>query len=420
MELRHIRYFLAVAEERNFTRAAGKLNIAQSPLSQQIRQLEREVGVPLLTRTTRSVSLTYAGEVFYERTRALLADAAAAAEDARKAARGELGSLAVGFTGSATYEFLPTLVRAYADRYPEVTLQVHSDMVTPRQTEQLLDGRLSVGVLRPPVTVSGNRRRNHSPRTGRRHPRQSPPCDGPTSDRPLRPPRRMVHLLSRQPAVHHVHHHANRLRNGRIHSPHPPGRRRQRSTRRPRRRRHGHRHRPRITATPADQRRHFPPPPQPPHHHQLSPSPTAKPTSTRWSDDSSKRPGPSSEAGPPSPLPPRHHSPTTTASLSSTKHWPSASSRCRRCSRDLTSPHSKLRLMRARHTPLTKGRCRSSGTHRPTPLLLPRSRAESPHSPGLSRGRRRSEGSIDVFGGRRAARSAGPVRAPARRSSTTT
>jgi DNA-binding transcriptional LysR family regulator len=155
VELRHIRYFLAVAEERNFTRAAGRLNIAQSPLSQQIRQLEREIGVPLLTRTTRSVSLTYAGEVFYERTRALLADASTAAEDARKAARGELGSLAVGFTGSATYEFLPTLVRAYADRYPEVTLQVHSDMVTPHQTEQLLDGRLSVGILRPPVNAPG-------------------------------------------------------------------------------------------------------------------------------------------------------------------------------------------------------------------------------------------------------------------------
>jgi DNA-binding transcriptional LysR family regulator len=155
VELRHIRYFLAVAEERNFTRAAARLNIAQSPLSQQIRQLEREVGVLLLARTTRSVSLTYAGEVFYEGTRALLAAAAAAAEDARKAARGELGSLAIGFTGSATYEFLPTLVRAYADRYPEVTLQVHSDMVTPHQTEQLLDGRLSVGVLRPPVNVPG-------------------------------------------------------------------------------------------------------------------------------------------------------------------------------------------------------------------------------------------------------------------------
>ena len=155
MELRHLRYFLAVAEERNFTRAAGRLNIAQSPLSQQIRQLERDVGTELFTRTTRSVALTYAGEVFLQHARTLLVDADAAADDARKAAAGQLGSLSIGFTGSATYELLPTLVRAYADRYPGVTLEVHSDMVTPRQTEQLLDGRLSVGVLRPPVTDPG-------------------------------------------------------------------------------------------------------------------------------------------------------------------------------------------------------------------------------------------------------------------------
>lgn len=155
MELRHLRYFLAVAEERNFTRAAEKLHIAQSPLSQQIRQLEQQVGVELFTRTTRSVALTYAGEVFYEQTRALIGDVDAAVDAARKAARGEYGALCVGFTGSATYELLPPLVRAYADRFPEVTLEVHSDMVTPRQTEQLLDGRLSVGVLRPPVTAPG-------------------------------------------------------------------------------------------------------------------------------------------------------------------------------------------------------------------------------------------------------------------------
>lgn len=155
VELRHLRYFLAVAEERNFTRAAERLSIAQSPLSQQIRQLEHDIGVELFTRTTRSVTLTYAGDVFLQRARALLAGADTAADDARKAAAGQLGSLSVGFTGSATYELLPTLVRAYADRYPDVTLEVHSDMVTPRQTEQLLDDRLSVGVLRPPVTIPG-------------------------------------------------------------------------------------------------------------------------------------------------------------------------------------------------------------------------------------------------------------------------
>lgn len=155
MELRHIRYFVAVAQERNFTRAAEKLLIAQSPLSQQIRQLEREVGTELLARTTRSVSLTYAGQVFYERAVQLLTDTDDAIDAARKAARGDLGKLSVGFTGAATYELLPTLMRAYADRHPEVTLEVRSDMDTPRQVEALLDGRLAVGVLRPPAGVAG-------------------------------------------------------------------------------------------------------------------------------------------------------------------------------------------------------------------------------------------------------------------------
>jgi DNA-binding transcriptional LysR family regulator len=155
MELRHVRYFAAVAEERNFTRAAARLNIAQSPLSQQIRQLEREVGVQLFARTTRSVSLTYAGEVFYERVSGLLNASEDAIDAARKADRGELGTLAVGFTGSATYELLPTLVRAYVDRHPDVTLDVRSDLVTPRQVEALLEGSLGVGILRPPVTAAG-------------------------------------------------------------------------------------------------------------------------------------------------------------------------------------------------------------------------------------------------------------------------
>jgi DNA-binding transcriptional LysR family regulator len=155
MELRHLRYFIAVAEERNFTRAAERLVIAQSPLSQQIRKLEREIGTELFARTTRSVTLTYAGRVFYERAVKLLRDSDEAADEARKAARGEFGKLAVGFTGSTTYELLPVLMRAYADRHPDVTLDVKSDMDTPRQVEALLEGRLAVGVLRPPVTAAG-------------------------------------------------------------------------------------------------------------------------------------------------------------------------------------------------------------------------------------------------------------------------
>jgi DNA-binding transcriptional LysR family regulator len=155
MELRHIRYFCAVAQERSFTKAAERLLVAQSPLSQQIRKLEREVGVELFARTTRSVALTYAGQVFYEQVTQLLEASDAAVEAARKAARGEFGKLSVGFTGSATYELLPVLMRAYADRHPDVVLDVKSDVDTPRQVEALLEGRLAVGVLRPPITAAG-------------------------------------------------------------------------------------------------------------------------------------------------------------------------------------------------------------------------------------------------------------------------
>lgn len=150
-----MRYFVAVADERNFTRAARRLGIAQSPLSQQIRGLEREVGVQLLSRTTRSVTLTQAGEAFYERARRVLGLADEAIEASRKAARGHLGRLSIGFTSSATFELLPRLARTYADRYPDVTLEVHSDLTTPEQTAALLTGRLSVGVLRPPVVAEG-------------------------------------------------------------------------------------------------------------------------------------------------------------------------------------------------------------------------------------------------------------------------
>ena len=155
MELRHMRAFMAVSEERNFTRAASRLNMAQSPLSQQIRTLEREIGVPLFTRTTRSVSLTYAGEVLYERVVEVLAMLDDSVEASRKAAKGHLGRLAIGFTGSATHELLPPLARAYADRYPEVTLDVRSDLTTPVQVERLLSGELDVAILRPPIVAHG-------------------------------------------------------------------------------------------------------------------------------------------------------------------------------------------------------------------------------------------------------------------------
>lgn len=155
VELRQMRSFMAVAEECNFTRAAERLNMAQSPLSQQIRRLEREIGVQLFNRTTRAVSLTYAGEVLYERVTRVLALAGEAVEASRRAASGQLGHLSVGFTGSGSHDLLPSLVRVYSAEYPDVTLDVQGDLTTPAQVERLLDGRLDVGVLRGPVAVQG-------------------------------------------------------------------------------------------------------------------------------------------------------------------------------------------------------------------------------------------------------------------------
>jgi DNA-binding transcriptional LysR family regulator len=151
MELRHLRYFVAVAEERHFGRAAERLHIAQPPLSQQIRRLEAELGAPLLHRTTRRVELAPAGEVLLVRAREILAAVDAAAEDARRAARGEFGRLAIGFTGSATYALLPALADALRDALPGVVLELRGEMLTPAQVSGLLDGTLDLGLLRPPV-----------------------------------------------------------------------------------------------------------------------------------------------------------------------------------------------------------------------------------------------------------------------------
>ena len=151
MELRHLRSFVAVAEERHFGRAAARLHIAQPPLSQQIRRLEAELGVTLLHRTTRSVELAPAGEVLLARAREILAAVDSAAEDTRRAARGEFGRLAIGFTGSATYELLPKLAAALRQALPGVVLDLRGELLTPAQVAGLLDGTLDVGLLRPPV-----------------------------------------------------------------------------------------------------------------------------------------------------------------------------------------------------------------------------------------------------------------------------
>ena len=144
MELRHLRYFLAVAEELHFNRAAQRLHMQQPPLSHQIRQLEKELGVQLFRRTTRSVALTEAGQAFLHQTRSILALVEDSPEVARRASQGMTGRLGVGFTGSTTYELLPVVAGAFRRAFPDAVLQVEGEMLSPAQVEALLSGRLDV------------------------------------------------------------------------------------------------------------------------------------------------------------------------------------------------------------------------------------------------------------------------------------
>ncbi|HHQ4731251.1 TPA: LysR family transcriptional regulator, partial [Aeromonas veronii] len=123
MELRTLRYFMAVVEKQNFTRAAESLNMAQPPLSQQIRKLEETLGTPLLRRLTRSVELTEAGESLYRDAAQILALADAAKLKVKRIARGEQGALRIGFAGSTVlHPAVLTLLHDYRERYPEVAL----------------------------------------------------------------------------------------------------------------------------------------------------------------------------------------------------------------------------------------------------------------------------------------------------------
>jgi DNA-binding transcriptional LysR family regulator len=122
VELRHLRYFVAVAEERSFSRAAERLHMAQSPLSAAIRQLEREIGAELLARSSRGVSATPAGAVMLDRARRILEGVDGAVTAARRAAAGELGALRIGFSWSARFATLPQLSQKFTASYPDVTL----------------------------------------------------------------------------------------------------------------------------------------------------------------------------------------------------------------------------------------------------------------------------------------------------------
>lgn len=151
MDLRQMRYFVAVAEERHFGRAAERLHMAQPPLSQQIKQLEASLDTQLLERTTRRVDLTDAGRLMLERARQILADVESLERDVREVGAGAAGVLRVGFVGSATYRVVPAVVQLARREMPGVRLHVMGEMLTPDIEQALLENRLDVAVLRPPV-----------------------------------------------------------------------------------------------------------------------------------------------------------------------------------------------------------------------------------------------------------------------------
>lgn len=153
IELRHLRYFIAVAEELHFGRAADRLHIAQPPLSQQIRQLEQELGFQLFYRTKRSVVLTEAGQVFLVECRRLLRQLDQAVELGRQVSRGERGQLVIGFVGSAAYNVLPGLLRSFRAQVPDVDLELH-ELTTDQQLPWLRENRLDLGFVRPPIEES--------------------------------------------------------------------------------------------------------------------------------------------------------------------------------------------------------------------------------------------------------------------------
>ena len=147
IELRHLRYFLAVAETLHFSKAAQRLGIAQPPLSQQIKRLESLLGHPLFDRTTRGVKLTRAGQLLAQRARSTIEKVDDDLAQVRRLGRGEAGTLTVGFSGSVMFTDLPAAIESYQRRYPKVELRLR-EMATSAQIISLLDGTLDLGFLR--------------------------------------------------------------------------------------------------------------------------------------------------------------------------------------------------------------------------------------------------------------------------------
>lgn len=151
MDLRQLSYFVAVAEELSFSRAAVRVHISQPPLSRQIAKLEQELGAQLLVRSSHEVVLTQAGQALLEEARRLLALSAAIPEVVGRASRGETGSLRIGFVGSTIYTSVPALLSQYRRLYPQVAVSVQQ-LTVARQTVMLKNSEIDVGIIRQPVT----------------------------------------------------------------------------------------------------------------------------------------------------------------------------------------------------------------------------------------------------------------------------
>lgn len=148
MELRHLRYFCAVAEWQGFSRAARKLHVSQSAISEQIGDLENEIGVQLLHRDKRQISLTVHGEVFLREAKRILQESEKAVEITRSSMRGEIGTLSIGFFVWGTGSFFPKLIREFRRRHPNVRLSLH-ELTPSYQIEAFLTGKIDVGFTRP-------------------------------------------------------------------------------------------------------------------------------------------------------------------------------------------------------------------------------------------------------------------------------
>lgn len=154
MELRHLRYFVCVAEEKNIGRAALRLHISQPPLTRQIQQLEEQLGVQLFRRTNRGVELTDAGRVLYDDARNILGMAARAVERSSKAAQGLLGRVDVSIFGSGIFGVIPQLMRAFREAHPDVSIYLHN-MVKEEQIDALRHRRITLAFNRLMRPVEG-------------------------------------------------------------------------------------------------------------------------------------------------------------------------------------------------------------------------------------------------------------------------